>query len=60
MRYSVRERRFYGKYRGKNVTAPNGYSPNSPGFAERNREQVTELPGGIVRIDRGAPVNPHS
>lgn len=32
------------------------YAPGSPDYALRTREQVMELPGGIVRIDYGATV----
>lgn len=31
------------------------YSPNSANYAERHREQVVEFPGGLVRVDYGAP-----
>lgn len=32
------------------------YAPNSAAYAERHASQVTELPGGLVRIDIGEPV----
>jgi len=34
---------------------PDMYSPESPGFTERNRKHVTELPGGLIRLDIGEP-----
>lgn len=30
------------------------YSPGSDDYAARTREQVMELPGGLVRVDYGA------
>lgn len=57
MRYSSRERRWYGKR--DNRPAPiDGYSPDSPDYAERNRERGTSLPNGLTRIDLGAPADP--
>lgn len=32
------------------------YAPGSPDYATRTREQVIELPGGLVRVDYGASV----
>lgn len=32
------------------------YAPGSPDYALRTREQVMELPGGLVRVDYGASV----
>lgn len=32
---------------------PDPNSPSSPGYAERNRKKVTELPSGTLRIDIG-------
>ncbi|OWQ98249.1 hypothetical protein [Sphingopyxis witflariensis] len=32
------------------------YGPDSPDYAARTREQVMELPGGLVRVDYGARV----
>lgn len=36
---------------------PDPYGPNSPGYAERHRESVLELPNGLLRVDIGEPVN---
>lgn len=33
---------------------PDPYAPDSPDYALRTREQVMELPGGLVRVDYGA------
>lgn len=33
---------------------PDPYAPGSPDYALRTREQVLELPGGLVRVDYGA------
>ena len=30
------------------------YGPDSPDYAAPTREQVTELPGGLLRVDYGA------
>lgn len=35
---------------------PDPNSPASPDYRERHTENVTELPGGFVRIDIGEPV----
>ncbi|QCB56312.1 hypothetical protein E5675_19005 [Sphingopyxis sp. PAMC25046] len=32
------------------------YGPDSDDYATRTREQVIELPGGLVRVDYGAAV----
>jgi hypothetical protein len=36
---------------------PDPYGPGSPNYAERNRESVTELPNGLVRVDIGEPAH---
>jgi hypothetical protein len=35
---------------------PDPYAPTSPHFAERHRETITALPGGMVRVDVGKPI----
>lgn len=37
-------------------TGPDPYDVGSAHYAERHRETSTALPGGLVRIDIGAPV----
>ena len=57
MRFSRRE----GRWIGRRHSAPPGldpFCPNSPGYAERHRQHVTELPNGMVRIDLGEPIGP--
>jgi hypothetical protein len=54
MRYSAREGRWYG-CRYDRPAAPDLYEPGTPDFAERNRQTVTTLPGGLVRVDLGEP-----
>lgn len=39
-------------------TGPDPYQPGSDGYAERHQETVTQLPGGLVRIDLGEPIGP--
>ena len=56
MRYSSRQGRWIGRGRTNVPTGPDPYSPDSPGYADRNRETVTKLPGGMVRIDLGDPI----
>lgn len=58
MRFSSRTGRWVGKTRRSDGYLPDPYGPNSPDFAERHREHVTTLPGGLVRIDLGQPVGP--
>jgi hypothetical protein len=53
-RYSAREGRWYGRRRDR-PAAPDWYAPGTPDFAERNRQTVTKLPGGLVRVDLGGP-----
>lgn len=36
------------------VVRPDPYDPSSPDYAARNREHVTPMPGGMVRVDMGA------
>ncbi|MFC0590268.1 hypothetical protein ACFFF7_12660 [Novosphingobium aquiterrae] len=36
---------------------PDPYSPTSPGYAERNRQVITEELNGTVRVDMGAPLH---
>jgi hypothetical protein len=36
---------------------PDPYGSGSPNYAERNRESVTELPNGLVRVDIGEPAH---
>lgn len=50
LRYSTREGRWYGKARS-NVTVPEG--------TRDDRKWHVELPGGLVRIDYGAPIPRH-
>lgn len=35
---------------------PDPYALGSAGYAERHQETVTELAGGIVRVDMGEPI----
>lgn len=56
MRYSVRTGRWSGK--PQRPAGPDPHTPGSPGYAERHRETVTTLPGGIVRVDMGEPIGP--
>jgi hypothetical protein len=50
-RYSSREGRWYGKARPSNVTQPE--------HVRDERVWRTELPGGLIRTDYGAPIPRH-
>jgi hypothetical protein len=56
MRYSAKEGRWYGQNRSAAAPGPNPYSPDSPGFTERNRQTETDLGGGLIRVDMGEPI----
>lgn len=56
MRYSARERRWYGKRAVARSLPADGYAPGSPGYAVRHRETQTVLGNGLVRVDLGEPV----
>jgi hypothetical protein len=58
MRYSVRQRRWFGRGPERRPVPPDPYSRTSKDYAERNRETVTRLPGGAIRIDKGDPIGP--
>jgi hypothetical protein len=60
MLFSRREGRYLSRGPRLAPSGPDPHSPNSPGYAERNRQHVTELPGGMIRIDIGEPVGPPS
>lgn len=47
-----RQNRDYGTHPSAAFIDP--YAPDSVDFANRHREQVTERPGGTVRVDYGA------
>ena len=51
MRYSVRERRWYGLIQRRTAVDP--YSQQSPGHTERHREHTWTEPSGIIRTDMG-------
>lgn len=51
MRYSVRERRWYGLSQRRTAVDP--YSQQSPGHTERHREHTWTEPSGIIRTDMG-------
>lgn len=52
-RFSAREGRWYGR-RLDRLPMPDAYSPDSPGYAERNRQQVLTLPGGLTIVSTGS------
>jgi len=53
MRYSARTGRWHGK--AQRPPGHDPYSRTAPGHAERQRQHVTDLGGGLVRIDLGTP-----
>lgn len=56
--YSSREGRWINRGRTNAPEGPSPHSPESPGFAERNRSKETKLEGGLIRVDYGAPDAP--
>lgn len=40
----------------RNATHADPYGPHSAAYGERHAAHVTELPGGLVRVDLGEPV----
>lgn len=50
-RYSASEGRWYGR-QIEDVSAPDPYAPD---YAQRHRKVEMVLPGGVLRVDYGAP-----
>lgn len=57
--YSLSPRVFRGDKlrRALRADAPDLYAPGTPDYRQRGRETVTELAGGMLRIDIGEPVS---
>jgi hypothetical protein len=55
--YSIRSRARNAILSPSRPAPPDPYAPSSPNYAERNRESVTELPNGLVRVDIGEPAH---
>ena len=50
-----------GKWHGRQIDdtpSVDPYGPDSDDYASRHRQAVMELPGGLLRIDIGAPAAP--
>lgn len=56
MRFSRRLGRYVSRRRPPTVSYADPYAPGSADYAERNKRRMTELSGGMVRIDVGEPV----
>lgn len=56
MRFSVRDGRWYGRRSASNVNTPDPYGLTGEAHGERNRRNVKELPGGLIREDIGHPL----
>ncbi|MDE2563790.1 MAG: hypothetical protein KGL48_16235 [Sphingomonadales bacterium] len=54
--YSIRPKAWPGRRSKQTGTGPDPYSPSSPGYAERNLQTVTRMPGGQIRTDLGEPI----
>lgn len=55
-RFSAREGRWITKpSRYSSVPMPDPYKPDSPAYAERNKETEVDIGNGMTRVDIGAP-----
>jgi hypothetical protein len=56
MLFSRRQGRYVSRRGSPGVTYEDPYAPDSAAYAERNASHVTELSGGLVRVDIGEPI----
>jgi hypothetical protein len=56
MLFSRRKGRYVSRRGSPGVTYEDPYAPDSAAYAERNASHVTELSGGLVRVDIGEPI----